>query len=401
MIFFTIIILVLVSVVMVARALLLPSGYATVTVNGSQTLEVPRRGKLLSSLADNGIFLPAACGGKGSCGQCRVKLLDHVPAPLTTERAQLTANEIRTGYRLACALRVRGDLNLQLSAELLEIRRYPCEVISNRNVATFLKELVLRMPPEAGFSFEAGEYILLDAPPHELRFADFEIPSSLRQDWAEFGYLDYVSRTEEKATRAYSLANYPGEDNIITLVVRIALPPPNAPPQTPPGQVSSYIFGLKPGDTVVIAGPFGDFHATGTDREMVFIGGGAGIAPLRSIILDQLLNRRTHRSITFWYGARNLNEICYRDEFDRLASQFSNFQWHVVLSEVRSDEHWAGYSGFVHESVHQHFLVNHPAPEEAEYYICGPPLMSAAVIDLLEDFGVDRDNILIDSFENG
>lgn len=401
MVLFTGIILVLVSVVMLARRILLPSGFATVTVNGQQTLQVPQRGKLLLSLAENGIYLPAACGGKGSCGECRVKVLENAAAPMPTERAQLTRREIGAGYRLACALRVREDLQLQLPAELLEIRRHRCTVRSNRNVATFMKELVLSLPPDADFSFEAGEYVLLDAPPHQIRFVDFDIAPSFRGDWKAYGYLDLESCVEVPATRAYSLANYPGEGNIIMLVVRIALPPPKASPGTPPGQVSSYIFSLQPGDEVTVAGPFGDFCAKHSSREMVFIGGGAGIAPLRAIILDQLLGVGADRKISFWYGARSLKELCYRDDFDRLAARFTNFDWHVVLSEPRAEDAWEGYTGFVHDAVHDHYLAGHAAPEEAEYYICGPPVMSAAVINMLEDIGVDRDSIFLDDFGGG
>lgn len=398
---FTGIILVLVSVVMLARRVLLPSGFATVTINGQQTLQVPQRGKLLLSLAENGIYLPAACGGKGSCGQCRVKVVSNATPPVSTERAQLTRGEIDAGYRLACALRVREDLRVQIPADLLEIRRHRCTVKSTRSVATFMKELVLSLPSDADFSFEAGEYVLLDAPAHTNRFAEFDIAPAFRDAWDAYGYLELESRVDAAATRAYSLANYPEEGDIIMLVVRIALPPPAAPVGTPPGQVSSYIFGLRPGDVVTIAGPFGDFRGTTSNREMVFIGGGAGMAPLRSIIFDQLLGVGTNRKISFWYGARSLNELCYRDDFDRLARRFANFEWHVVLSEPLPEDKWQGYTGFVHEAVYEHYIAGHAAPEEAEYYICGPPVMSAAVIHTLEDVGVDRDNIFFDDFESG
>jgi Na+-transporting NADH:ubiquinone oxidoreductase subunit F len=295
-------------------------------------------------------------------------------------------------------LTVRGDLDIRVSKDVLEAQRWICTVRSNRSLTTFLKELVLILPDADQIQFEAGEYVLLEAPPYRVRFTDFDIEPEYRLEWERYRLLELTSELDEPAFRAYSLANQPSENDQIKLVVRIATPPHDAPSDTPPGKVSSYIFGLNPGDLVTVSGPFGEFHARETDKEMIFIAGGAGMAPMRSIIRDQLLRLKTRRKITFWYGARNLRELCYAAEFDELAGQYANFSWRVALSEPASDSPWTGYRGFIHSVVYENYLKDHPAPEEAEYYLCGPPLMSAAVIQILEDLGVEQDNILYDDF---
>ena len=395
---FTGVVLTLVLIVLGAHRLLVPQRQVAIQVNGRRTLEVPVGKKLLRTLAEQGIYLPAACGGRGTCGQCKVRVLKGVPALLPTESAHVRRSEAASGVRLACLLTVRDALDIRVPEESLETRRWTCTVRSNRNISTFMKEIVLDLPEGDGIEFEAGEYILLEAPPHELSFADFEIDSEYRNEWERFQMLTLRSEAREPTIRAYSLANHPLENDIVMLIVRIATPPHDAPKGTPPGKVSSYIFSLKPGDQVSVSGPFGEFNARETDKEMVFIAGGAGIAPMRSIICDQLLRLETDRKISFWYGARNLRELCYKTEFDRLAEEHENFFWHAALSEPRSGDAWDGHTGFIHTVVYENYLEQHPAPEDAEYYLCGPPLMSTATLQMLEDLGVGPDNIYLDDF---
>lgn len=395
---FTGFVLLLSGVVLAARAWLLPSGLVTIGVNGGrQRFEVDPGNKLLWTLADNGIYLPAACGGRGTCGQCRVTVEQGGRPLLPTEAAHINGRDAAHGVRLACMLDVRAALDISIADELLETRRWICTVRSNRSIAPFLKELVLTLPERESLSFEAGGYVLLEAPSHRVVFRELEIERDYAEDWARSGLLDLVSETTEPVVRAYSLANPPQEPDIATLVVRIAGPPPHAPPGTPPGKASSYIFALRPGDSVTISGPFGEFHAADTQREMIAIAGGAGIAPIRSIILDQLA-RGTGRRIGFWYGARDLRELCYREEFDALAAKHANFEWTAALSDPRAGNGWGGPTGLIHSVVYERYLKGHPTPDEAEYYLCGPPLMSAAVVHMLDDLGVERDSIFFDDF---
>lgn len=395
---FTAIVLALVALVLVARAWLAPKGVATVQVNGQYKIEVPLGHKLLWALLDQKIYLPAACGGRGTCGQCKVDVIGEARRLLPTEAVHIKRREAALGTRLACMLTVRNNLDIRVPKDVLAAQRWICTVHSSRNLTTFLKELVFTLPNNNQIQFEAGEYILLEAPPYRVRFTDFDIEPEYRAEWERYRLFELTSELDEPAYRAYSLANRPAEKGQIRLVVRIAIPPHDAAPDTPPGKVSSFIFSLKPGDAVSVSGPFGEFHACETNKEMIFIAGGAGIAPMRSIIRDQLLRRKTKRKITFWYGARNLRELCYANEFDELAAQHVNFSWRVALSEPAADSPWTGYRGFIHNAVYENYLQDHPAPEEAEYYLCGPPLMSAAVTQMLEDLGVERDNILYDDF---
>jgi Na+-transporting NADH:ubiquinone oxidoreductase subunit F len=293
---------------------------------------------------------------------------------------------------------VRENLSIRLPPALLEAKQWRSRVRSNRNLTTYLKELVLEAPEDLELPFEAGEYVLLEADPQRIRFADFDIDAEYRAEWERHGLFDLVADIEVKTTRAYSLASYPSERGILKLVVRIAIPPPSAPPDAPPGRVSSYLFGLKPGDVATLSGPFGEFHASDSDREMVFVGGGAGIAPMRAIIFDQLLRKRTHRKMSFWYGARSLRELCYADDFERLAATHDNFGYHVALSQPEEGSGWQGSRGLIHTVLYRQYLQDHPCPEEAEYYLCGPPLMSGAVLAMLEDLGVDRDSVFFDDF---
>jgi Na+-transporting NADH:ubiquinone oxidoreductase subunit F len=395
---FTTIVVVLTVIVLFARRLLVPSGEASILINDGRSLTVPVGDKLLWTLAGQGVLLPAACGGRGSCGQCRLVVERGGGEPLLTESAQINRRDLNKHVRLACQVTVREDLAIFLPEEVLEARQWTCRVRSNHNLSTFLTELVLEVVDHDEFEFEAGAYVLLEAPPGRTQFADFDIEDEYRAAWEASHLFDLEACRDEKTVRAYSLANDPSERGVVTLVIRIALPPADAPPGTPPGRVSSFVFSLRPGDTVTISGPFGTFHARESDREMVFIGGGAGIGPLRAIIRDQLLHQRSGRKITFFYGARALRDLCYREEFDALASRFDNFDWHVALSAPRREDDWSGPTGFIHAVAHDEYLEKHPSPEEAEYYVCGPPVMSDAVLAMLEDLGVDRESILLDDF---
>ncbi|RMD59655.1 MAG: NADH:ubiquinone reductase (Na(+)-transporting) subunit F, partial [Nitrospirae bacterium] len=346
-----------------------------------------------------GIYLPSACGGKGTCGECKVVVKSGGGDVLVTEKAKLSRREIREGYRLSCQVPVKGDMKLFIPPEILEIKKYECTVVSNKNVATFIKELILELPEEEKetFTFRAGGYIQIEAPPHTVYFKDFIIEEEYRPDWDKYNLWRYVSKVDEPVVRAYSMANYPEERGIIMLNVRIATPPPQVP-DAPPGKMSSYIFSLKPGDKVTVSGPYGEFFARETNNEMVFIGGGAGMAPMRSHIFDQLKRIKTKRTITYWYGARSLRELFYKEDFDKLQEENPNFKWFVALSDPLPEDNWDGPVGFIHEVLYNMYLKDHPAPEDCEYYLCGPPMMADAVVRMLEDIGVERENILFDDF---
>ncbi len=396
---FTLIVLVLVITILAARRRLVKQGDALIVINDdpNHTYRVPTGGKLLSVLADQGVYLPSACGGGGTCGECKCIVAAGGGDVLPTEKSKLTRRQIREGYRLSCQVAVKNDLKLIVPPEVFEIRKWTCTVRSNRNVATFIKELILDLPPGENVDFRAGGYIQIEAPPHHVRFADFDIDPEYRADWEKYNLFALESKVEEPVVRAYSMANYPEERGIIMLNVRIATPPPNKP-NVPPGQMSSYIFSLKPGDEVTISGPYGQFFAKDTQAEMVFIGGGAGMAPMRSHIFDQLKRLHSKRRISFWYGARSLRESFYVEEFEKLAAENPNFTFHLALSEPLPEDHWTGYVGFIHQVLYDNYLKNHPAPEDCEYYICGPPLMNQAVLTLLDRLGVEPENILYDDF---
>jgi len=393
-----IIVVVFASLVLVARSRLVASGKVSLSMNDGRTLEVEAGDKLLWTLAEQGVFLPSPCGGRGSCGQCRLRVHRGGGQPLSIETSQLSRKDVRDGCRLACQVTVREDLSVSLPVALLSARHWRCRVRSNRNVSTFLTELVLDVEDADAFSFDAGAYAMLEAPAGESRFTNFTIEPEYLEAWRQANLLDLSVDRPEATSRAYSLANPPSEHGTATMVIRIALPPVGAPAGTPPGQVSSYAFDLKPGDIAEISGPYGEFRARETSREMVFIGGGAGIGPLRSIILDQLLNRTTKRRISFFYGARSRRDLCYVDEFDRLAAEHDNFSWQVALSDAAPDELGDAVAGFVHSVAYSQYLSSHPKPEACEYYLCGPPLMSRAVIAMLEDLGVEQKQIFLDDF---
>jgi Na+-transporting NADH:ubiquinone oxidoreductase subunit F len=396
---FTLIVLFLVGVILFAKSQLVASGNVMININDDEekSLTVKTGDKLLNTLSANKIFLPSACGGGGTCAECKCIVADGGGDVLATEKSKLTRREIREGYRLTCQVPVKQDMKLEIPAEVFDIKKWTCKVRSNNSVATFIKELVLELPEGENVDFRAGGYIQIEAPPHTVKYQDFTIEDEYREDWDKYDMWRFVSKVNEDVVRAYSMANYPEEKGLIMLNVRIASPPPNKP-DVPPGQMSSFIYNLKPGDEVVISGPYGEFFARDTDNEMVFVGGGAGMAPMRSHIFDQLKRIHSKRKMTFWYGARSKREIFYQDEFDELARKNDNFEWHVALSEPLPQDNWEGKTGFIHQVLHDSYLKDHPAPEDCEYYICGPPMMNTAVLKLLDDMGVERENILLDDF---
>ncbi|MBI2384295.1 MAG: NADH:ubiquinone reductase (Na(+)-transporting) subunit F [Gammaproteobacteria bacterium] len=394
---FTGVVVVLVALIMFARSKLVATGNVRILINDEKTIEVPVGGKLLQALAGQGIFVSSACGGGGTCAQCRVQVHEGGGNILPTELNHITKREAREGDRLSCQVAVKQDLKIHVPEEVFGIKKWRCKVRSNRNVATFIKELVLELPAGERVNFRAGGYIQIECPPHEVDYKNFAVEPQYRDEWDKYNLWQYKSAVTEPVQRAYSMANYPDELGIIMLNVRIASPPPRMP-GVPAGKMSSYIFNLKAGDEVTISGPFGEFFARDTDREMVFIGGGAGMAPMRSHILDQLKRIKTKRKITFWYGARSLREMFYVKDFDELQAANPNFKWHVALSEPKPEDNWKGYTGFIHEVLMREYLSKHKAPEDCEYYMCGPPVMNAAVIKMLTDMGVERDDIMLDDF---
>ncbi len=395
---FTGIVLSLVVVILIARSKLVASGDVQLVVNDQKTFTVPAGGKLLGSLADQGIFVSSACGGGGTCAQCQVRVLEGGGEILPTERTHINRRQAREGYRLSCQVAVKQDMQIEVPPEAFETKKWQCRVRSNQNVATFIKEMVFEVPEGEEVNFKPGGYIQIDIPEHEVHYKDFEIAEEYREDWDKYDLWRYTSVVDEPVVRAYSMANYPGEKGIIMLNVRIASPPPRAPEGTPPGKASSYMFGLKPGDEVTISGPYGEFFIKDTDAEMVYIGGGAGMAPLRSHIFELFKNRKTSRKVSYWYGGRSLRELFYEDEFREIEKEFPNFKFNVALSEPMPEDNWTGYTGFIHQVLYEQYLKNHPAPEDIEYYICGPPMMNAAVFKLLDDLGVEPENIAYDDF---
>ncbi|OTA21000.1 Na -translocating NADH-quinone reductase subunit F [Xenorhabdus beddingii] len=396
---FTLIVLVLTAMILFAKSKLVNTGDIKVEVNGDEdkSFSAPAGDKLLNMLSNQGIFVSSACGGGGSCGQCRVKISDGGGDILPTELSHINKREAKEGCRLACQVNVKQDLKIELPEEIFGVKKWECEVISNDNKATFIKELKLKIPDGEVVPFRAGGFIQIECPPHVARYSDFDVPQEYREDWDKFNLFRYVSEVNEPTVRAYSMANYPEEHGIIMLNVRIATPPPRNP-DVVPGIMSSYIWSLKAGDKVTISGPFGEFFAKDTEAEMVFIGGGAGMAPMRSHIFDQLNRLNSKRKITFWYGARSKREMFYTEDFDKLAAENENFTWHVALSDALPEDNWDGYTGFIHNVLYENYLKDHPAPEDCEFYMCGPPVMNAAVIKMLKDLGVEDENIMLDDF---
>ena len=394
---FTIVVLALVVVILSARSKLVSTGDVTITVNNEKKITVPAGGKLLQTLADSGLFLPSACGGGGSCAQCKCIVESGGGGILPTEESHFTKREANEGWRLSCQVAVKQDMEVEVEDDVFGVKQWECTVESNPNVATFIKELTLKLPEGENVDFRAGGYVQLEIPPHTVNFKDFDIEEEYRGDWERFGFFDLVSKVDEPVIRAYSMANYPEEKGVVKFNIRIATPPPGAQ-GIPPGQMSSYVFNMKPGDKITVYGPFGEFFAKETDAEMVFIGGGAGMAPMRSHIFDQLKRLKSKRKMSFWYGARSLREMFYDDEYDMLARENDNFDWHVALSDPQPEDNWEGLTGFIHNVLLEEYLKDHPAPEDCEYYMCGPPMMNQAVINMLKDLGVEDENIMLDDF---
>lgn len=395
---FTAVILALVLIILLAKSKLVSSGPVKLNINGEKEIEVGAGGKLLNVLADQKLFVSSACGGGGTCGQCKVKVLEGGGEILQTELSHISKREAREGKRLSCQVAVKQDMKVEVPEEVFGVKKWECTVRSNKNVATFIKQFVLELPKGEAVPFRAGGFIQIERPPGlSVDYKDFAIEEEYRGDWDHFNLWQYTSAVDDETIRAYSMANYPEEHGIIMLNVRIASPPPRNP-HVPPGKMSSYIFSLKPGDKVTISGPFGEFFARDTRKEMIFVGGGAGMAPMRSHIFDQFKRIKTDRKVSFWYGARSKREMFYVEDFDGIAAEFPNFTWNVALSDALPEDNWQGHTGFIHNVLYEQYLKDHPNPEDCEYYLCGPPIMNKCVIDMLMDLGVEREDIMLDDF---
>jgi len=395
---FTAIILLLVFVIVTLSKKLVAQGDVNILINDNEkdAIKVPAGGTLLSALSSKGIFLPSACGGGGTCAMCRCQISDGAGDILPTEAGHFSRTEIAQKWRLACQVKVKNNLKIHVHEEVLSIQKFTCTVVSNDNVATFIKELHMKIDGGLNLNFKAGGYIQLYVPPYNINFKDFIIDKQYHEDWDKFNLWRYNSKNDEEIFRAYSMANHPAEGNIIKLNIRIATPPPGK--DVPPGIASSYVFDLKPGDKVTVSGPYGEFFVQETNREMMYIGGGAGMAPLRSHIFDLFETRKTKRKVSYWYGARSLREVFYQEDFDRIQKENDNFKFHLALSDPLPEDNWTGYTGFIHQVVLKEYLENHPDPTDIEYYMCGPPPMISAVQRMLDELGVDRDMIFFDDF---
>ena len=387
----------LVGIILIAKMFLVPSGDVKIMINEQKEISVPVGGKLMGALANEGIFVSSACGGGGTCAQCLVKVHEGGGEILETEKGHINKREAREGCRLSCQVAVKQDMKVEVPEEAFETKKWECTVRSNHNVATFIKELVLELPEGEDVNFKAGGYITIECPPHEVHYKDFEIENEYHEDWDKYDVWRYVSKVDEEVIRAYSMANYPGEKGVIMLNVRVASPPPRLP-DVPPGKMSSFIFNLKPGDKVTISGPYGEFFIKETGAEMIYVGGGAGMAPLRSHIFELFKNLKTGRKVSYWYGGRSLRELFYVEHFREIEKEFPNFSFHIALSEPMPEDNWDGHVGFIHQVLIDNYLNDHPAPEDVEYYFCGPPMMNQAVMKMLDDFGVEPENISFDDF---
>ena len=396
-ILFTVIVIALVFIIIGAKSKLVASGDVEILINNEKKIHVPAGAKLLTALADAQLFVPSACGGGGTCAQCKVKIHKGGGEILPTETSHITKREAAEGERLSCQVSVKNDMEIEVEDSVFGVKKWECTVKSNSNVATFIKELVLDLPKGETIDYRAGGYVQIECPAHVSKYADMDIEEAYREDWDKFDLWRYVSDVKEPVLRAYSMASYPEEKEIM-LNVRIASPPPGSPDSIPPGIMSSFIFNLKPGDKTIISGPYGEFFAKETDAEMVFVGGGAGMAPMRSHIFDQLRRLKSKRKMTFWYGARSKREMFYIEDFDMLAKENDNFVWHTALSDALPEDKWEGYTGFIHNVLFEEYIKDHPAPEDCEYYLCGPPIMNSSVINMLVDNGVDPENIMLDDF---
>ena len=381
---------------------MVPEGKVKITINGEKEIEHERGCSLLQALSDEKVFVPSACGGSGTCGTCKGKVLSGGGKILPTELTHISRKMAAENYRLFCQVKVREDLQIEIPKEFFGIKKWKCKVLSNNNVATFIKELVLELPEGENIDFKSGGYVQLDIPACTVLFSEMDIPQPFREDWEKMGLFGLVMKNSTPTVRAYSMANHPSENHIVMLNVRIATPPFNRKKgrmeKVNPGIASSYIYGLKPGDEVMVSGPYGEFFVQDTDNEMMFIGGGAGMAPMRSHIFNQFKNLHTRRKTSFWYGGRSRKELFYIDDFQQIADENENFEFHIALSDPLPDDHWDGYTGFIHQVIFDNYLKKHPAPEDIEYYICGPPMMLQAVLKTLDSLGVPPEMIHYDDF---
>ena len=393
------IILFLVSLLLIASSKLQPQGEVKISINdGSDSISVKPGTSLLSALSSKNIYLPSACGGGGTCAVCKCQVVDGGGDILATEKTHISRKDAQDNWRLACQVKVRNDLDIKVKDEVLSIKKWECTVKSNDNVATFIKELIVELPEGENLNFQSGGYIQIDIPKYEVDFNNFDIDKEYHEDWDKYKIWDFKLKNDQEIFRAYSMANHPAEGNIVMLNVRIATPPPPLWNEVPPGIASSYIFDLKPGDKVTISGPYGDFFIKDTDREMVYVGGGAGMAPLRSHIFHLFHTLKTGRKVSYWYGARSKREMFYDDHFKKIQEKFPNFKYNVALSDPLPEDKWNGYQGFIHQVVHDNYLSTHDDPTEIEYYMCGPPMMNAACSKMLDDLGVDKEMIDFDDF---
>ncbi len=400
---FLVIVVLLVMMLLFAKAKLAPSGPVKININEDKDITVTGGSSLLSTLANEKIFLPSACGGGGTCGMCRCQVTDGGGSILQTEKGFFTRKEQLDNWRLGCQVKVRSDMKIKVPAEIFGIKKWECEVVSNRNVATFIKEFVVKLPEGETLDFQSGGYIQIDVPKVEVDFSkDIFVEEQYREDWDKFKMWDLKMKNTEEQFRAYSMANHPAEGNIVMLNIRIATPPwdrkTNSFMNVNPGVCSSYIFSLKPGDKVMVSGPYGEFHIKPTKREMMFIGGGAGMAPMRSHLFHLFHTEKTDRKTTFWYGGRSVRELFYMDDFQDIEKKFPNFKFNVALSEPKPEDNWKGYTGFIHQVILDNYLKNHSEPEEIEYYLCGPPMMNAAIFKMLDELGVPAEMIAYDDF---
>ena len=402
---FTMVVLALVGIILMARSRLVATGSVNILINddAERSISTPAGGKLLNVLADNKIFVSSACGGGGTCAQCRVKVFEGGGEILATETGYISRREARAGDRLSCQVTVKQDMRIEVPAEVFSVRRWECEVVSNKNVATFIKELILKLPEGEILDFQCGGFVQIEVPPIQVEFRDFEVEEErFREDWDRFKVWDLRTASIEPVVRAYSMANHPAEGNIVMLDIRIATPPPDRAAggwmKVNPGICSSYTFSLKPGDKVTISGAYGEFFIQDTDREMVYVGGGAGMAPLRSHVFHLFQTLKTTRQVSYWYGARSSKELFYEDHFRAIEKEYDNFSFHVAMSEPLPEDNWSGFTGFIHQVVLDEYLNKHPAPEDIEYYLCGPPLMLNAVLNMLDELGVEEEMIRFDDF---
>ncbi len=399
---FLVAVLIPVTILMFVKKRLTPKGNVKISINDERDLDVKPGNSLLQTLAEEQIFLPSACGGKGNCGMCKCQVLQGGGSILPTEKDFFSRKDQLNHWRLGCQVKVREDLKIQINPQIFGIKKWECTVVSNKNVATFIKEFVVKLPEGEHLNFLSGGYIQIDVPKCDVKYSDIAVDEEYRKDWEKFHMFDLVMHNPEPQFRAYSMASYPAEDNIIMLNVRIATPPFDRKNggfmKVNPGVCSSYIYSLKPGDKVTISGPYGEFHIKDTQKEIIFIGGGAGMAPMRSHILDLFLTKHTQRKVSYWYGGRSLRELFYIDDFKKIEAENPNFKFNIALSSPLPEDNWNGYVGNIHEVLLDNYLKNHPEPEEIEYYLCGPPMMTQAVLTMLDNLGVPKENILFDDF---